>query len=179
MLDIRLTWTKVKIVICLGFTPVFFSPSVPDLQTVNITLRILFRPVPERLPSIFSNLGQDYDERVLPSIVNEVLKAVVVCIFLFYSCVYLNLCSFFCALKYVKSFDNRFSTLFSYRFESPSENYIRRQNWYTGHVYYTSENAGYFYNHINFKNGCVFSPVCIYVASIQSWWWCKFLLQLL
>lgn len=48
-----------------------------DLQNVNITLRILFRPLAERLPQIFTSLGSDYDERVLPSIVNEVLKAVV------------------------------------------------------------------------------------------------------
>jgi prohibitin 1 len=48
-----------------------------DLQNVNITLRILFRPVPEQLPKIYTNLGVDYDERVLPSITNEVLKAVV------------------------------------------------------------------------------------------------------
>lgn len=48
-----------------------------DLQTVNITLRILFRPVPENLPNLYKTLGRDYDERVLPSITNEVLKAVV------------------------------------------------------------------------------------------------------
>jgi len=51
---------------------------VTDLQNVNITLRILFRPIADRLPDIFTNLGIDYDERVLPSIVNEVMKAVVV-----------------------------------------------------------------------------------------------------
>lgn len=48
-----------------------------DLQNVNITLRILFRPMPSQLPKIFSMLGVDYDERVLPSITTEVLKAVV------------------------------------------------------------------------------------------------------
>ncbi|XP_044752136.1 protein l(2)37Cc [Coccinella septempunctata] len=48
-----------------------------DLQNVNITLRILFRPVPDELPKIYSTLGQDYEERVLPSITTEVLKAVV------------------------------------------------------------------------------------------------------
>ncbi|XP_031559373.1 prohibitin-like [Actinia tenebrosa] len=48
-----------------------------DLQTVNITLRILFRPQPQVLPKIYMNLGEDYDERVLPSITTEVLKAVV------------------------------------------------------------------------------------------------------
>ena len=48
-----------------------------DLQNVNITLRILFRPKPDELPGIYTTLGQDYDDRVLPSITNEVLKAVV------------------------------------------------------------------------------------------------------
>ena len=49
-----------------------------DLQTINITLRILYRPKAEILPKIFSTLGLDYEERVLPSITNEVLKSVVV-----------------------------------------------------------------------------------------------------
>jgi len=49
-----------------------------DLQNVDITLRILFRPVETRLPHIYANVGMDYDERVLPSITTEVLKAVVV-----------------------------------------------------------------------------------------------------
>eukprot|EP00096_Caligus_rogercresseyi_P007098 TRINITY_DN2453_c0_g1_i1.p1 TRINITY_DN2453_c0_g1~~TRINITY_DN2453_c0_g1_i1.p1 ORF type:complete len:292 (-),score=100.71 TRINITY_DN2453_c0_g1_i1:199-1017(-) len=48
-----------------------------DLQNVNITLRILFRPSPEALPNIYSTVGVDYDDRILPSITNEVLKAVV------------------------------------------------------------------------------------------------------
>lgn len=48
-----------------------------DLQNVNITLRILFRPIPDQLPRIYTILGQDYEERVLPSITTEVLKAVV------------------------------------------------------------------------------------------------------
>ena len=48
-----------------------------DLQTVNLTLRILYRPVQAELPRIYTELGPDYDDRVLPSITNEVLKAVV------------------------------------------------------------------------------------------------------
>ncbi|KAI0482616.1 band 7 family-domain-containing protein [Xylariaceae sp. FL0804] len=48
-----------------------------DLQMVNITCRVLSRPQVEALPQIYRTLGQDYDERVLPSIVNEVLKSVV------------------------------------------------------------------------------------------------------
>ena len=48
-----------------------------DLQTVDLSLRILYRPVEEKLPEILNNLGVDYDERVIPSIGNEVLKSVV------------------------------------------------------------------------------------------------------
>lgn len=44
---------------------------------VNITCRVLSRPEIAALPQIYRTLGQDYDERVLPSIVNEVLKSVV------------------------------------------------------------------------------------------------------
>jgi len=48
-----------------------------DLQNVSITLRVLHRPQPERLPRIYNEIGIDYAERVLPSITNEILKAVV------------------------------------------------------------------------------------------------------
>ncbi|CAK7201125.1 Prohibitin-2, subunit of the prohibitin complex (Phb1p-Phb2p) [Sporothrix eucalyptigena] len=48
-----------------------------DLQMVNITCRVLSRPDVPALPQIYRTLGTDYDERVLPSIVNEVLKSVV------------------------------------------------------------------------------------------------------
>ncbi len=44
-----------------------------DLQMVNISLRVLSRPQTNNLPLIYRNLGTDYDERVLPSIVNEVI----------------------------------------------------------------------------------------------------------
>jgi len=48
-----------------------------DLQNVNISLRILYRPVPEALPNIFRDIGKEYAEKVFPSITTEVLKAVV------------------------------------------------------------------------------------------------------
>eukprot|EP00941_MAST-03F_sp_MAST-3F-sp1_P004392 g4392.t1 len=48
-----------------------------DLQMVNINLRLLSKPNINGLPIIYRTLGTDYDERVLPSIVNEVLKSVV------------------------------------------------------------------------------------------------------
>ncbi|KAG8802203.1 Prohibitin-2, subunit of the prohibitin complex (Phb1p-Phb2p) [Serendipita sp. 399] len=50
---------------------------LPDLQMVNISCRVLSRPSIQALPNIYRELGTDYDERVLPSIVNEVLKSVV------------------------------------------------------------------------------------------------------
>lgn len=44
---------------------------------VNITCRVLSRPSIDALPTIYRELGQDYDERVLPSVVTETLKSVV------------------------------------------------------------------------------------------------------
>ncbi|CCD25868.2 prohibitin subunit PHB1 NDAI_0G00920 [Naumovozyma dairenensis CBS 421] len=48
-----------------------------DLQMVSLTLRVLHRPNVNELPKIYQNLGLDYDEKVLPSIGNEVLKSIV------------------------------------------------------------------------------------------------------
>jgi prohibitin 1 len=48
-----------------------------DLQMVNIKLRVLWRPVIDELPKLYRELGTDFDERVLPSIGNEVLKSIV------------------------------------------------------------------------------------------------------
>merc|ERR1711990_234915 len=48
-----------------------------DLQMVNISLRVLSRPDANSIPTIHKELGVDYDEKVLPSICNEVLKGVV------------------------------------------------------------------------------------------------------
>lgn len=48
-----------------------------DLQNVSITLRVLHRPDVMKLPIIYQSLGLDYDERVLPSIGNEILKSTV------------------------------------------------------------------------------------------------------
>lgn len=53
------------------------SSGSKDLQMVQISLRVLFRPDPNNLAFVYRRLGKDYDARVLPSIVNEVTKAVV------------------------------------------------------------------------------------------------------
>jgi prohibitin 1 len=48
-----------------------------DLQVVDVRLRVLFRPDAQHLAKIYRDLGTDYDERVLPSVSNEVLKSVI------------------------------------------------------------------------------------------------------
>ncbi|KRY34459.1 Protein l(2)37Cc [Trichinella spiralis] len=72
-------WVQKPIVFDIRATPrnVAVVTGSKDLQNVHTTLRILFRPIPEELPKIYTNIGVDYDERILPSITNEVLKAVV------------------------------------------------------------------------------------------------------
>ena len=44
---------------------------------VNIGLRVLSRPDALQIPVLHKELGIDFDEKVLPSITNEVLKGVV------------------------------------------------------------------------------------------------------
>jgi len=44
---------------------------------VKIGLRVLTRPLPEQLPTVYRTLGENFNERVLPSIIHETLKAVV------------------------------------------------------------------------------------------------------
>ncbi|GFH10925.1 PHB domain-containing protein [Haematococcus lacustris] len=46
-----------------------------DLQMVNMSLRMLSKPDEMQLPAIFKNLGVDWEDRVLPSIGNEVVNA--------------------------------------------------------------------------------------------------------
>jgi len=48
-----------------------------DLQMVTIHVRMLYKPEVAGLPNIHKTLGEDYDERVLPSITNEILKATI------------------------------------------------------------------------------------------------------
>ncbi|PNS20737.1 Prohibitin-2 [Sphaceloma murrayae] len=75
----RLPWFETPIVYDVRAKPrnVASLTGTKDLQMVNITCRVLSRPRVDALPQIYRTLGQDYDERVLPSIVNEVLKSVV------------------------------------------------------------------------------------------------------
>ena len=78
-LHFRVPWFQYPIVYDIRAKPrLIKSPTgSKDLQMVNIALRVLSRPEQSKLPHIYQQLGMDYDERVLPSICNEVLKSVV------------------------------------------------------------------------------------------------------
>lgn len=72
-------WLQQPFIFDIRTKPHTFSSfsGTKDLQMVNLTLRVLLRPEVSRLPDIFKTLGTEYDEKVLPSIGNEVLKSVV------------------------------------------------------------------------------------------------------
>ncbi|VDO07383.1 unnamed protein product [Rodentolepis nana] len=78
-LHFRIPWFQYPIIYDIRSKPrKITSPTgSKDLQTINITVRVLSRPEVSNLPELYRTLGTDFDERVLPSIVNEVLKAVV------------------------------------------------------------------------------------------------------
>lgn len=75
----RIPWIETPVVYDVRARPrnVASLTGTKDLQMVNITCRVLSRPDVTQLPVVHRTLGPDYDERVLPSVVNEVLKAVV------------------------------------------------------------------------------------------------------
>ena len=70
----RIPWFQRPIIYDIRARPkLLTSPTgSKDLQMVNIGLRVLYRPEQQQLPSMYRLLGVDYDERVLPSICNEV-----------------------------------------------------------------------------------------------------------
>ncbi|CAI5796989.1 prohibitin-2 isoform X1 [Podarcis lilfordi] len=78
-LHFRIPWFQYPIIYDIRARPRKISSPTgsKDLQMVNISLRVLSRPNAAELPSLYQRLGLDYEERVLPSIVNEVLKSVV------------------------------------------------------------------------------------------------------
>lgn len=76
---IRIPWLEKAIVYDVRARPrtIASLTGSKDLQMVNISIRVLAKPRVDKLPEIFQTLSLDWDERVLPSIVNEVLKSVV------------------------------------------------------------------------------------------------------
>ncbi|KAF6210325.1 hypothetical protein GE061_013429 [Apolygus lucorum] len=78
-LHFRVPWFQYPIIYDIRSRPRKISSPTgsKDLQMVNISLRVLSRPDSLFLPIMYRQLGLDYDEKVLPSICNEVLKSVV------------------------------------------------------------------------------------------------------
>jgi len=78
-LHFRIPWFQYPIIYDIRSKPRKISSPTgsKDLQMVNISLRVLSRPDAGRIPQIHKEMGTDYDEKILPSITNEVLKGVV------------------------------------------------------------------------------------------------------
>jgi len=78
-LHFRIPWFQYPIIYDIRARPrrIMSPTGSKDLQMVNIGLRVLARPIASTLPKMYQRLGLDFDERVLPSICNEVLKSVV------------------------------------------------------------------------------------------------------
>jgi prohibitin 2 len=76
---VRIPWFQQPTIFDIRTKPkTIRSPTgTKDLQMVDITLRVLYKPDQHKLPNIFKHYGTNYDERVLPSIVNETLKSVI------------------------------------------------------------------------------------------------------
>ena len=51
--------------------------SYTEMQTVKLMVKLLYHPEENQFHNIYTQLGPDYDEKVLPAIVNEITRAVV------------------------------------------------------------------------------------------------------
>lgn len=78
-LHFKMPWIQNAILFDIRSRPRIITTTTgsKDMQTISLSLRVLHRPEVEALPKIYSKLGLDYDERVLPSIGNEVLKSII------------------------------------------------------------------------------------------------------
>mmetsp|Transcript_28873 Transcript_28873/g.77774 ORF Transcript_28873/g.77774 Transcript_28873/m.77774 type:complete len:286 (+) Transcript_28873:118-975(+) len=75
----RIPWVQVPHIMDIRTRPKVISSvtGTKDLQMVNMSLRILSKPDEDKLPLIWKGLGVDWEDRVLPSIGNEIVKATV------------------------------------------------------------------------------------------------------
>jgi len=72
-------WVQQAHIMEVRSEPKVISTETPtkDLQSVRLTLRVLYRPDVEHLPEIYQRQGRDFANRLLPSFGNESLKAIV------------------------------------------------------------------------------------------------------
>lgn len=78
-LNFNIPWFERPIIYDIRTRPVNLQTLTgsKDLQMVTIAIRVLHKPDPNKLVWIYQTLGMRYDERILPSIMNECAKAVV------------------------------------------------------------------------------------------------------
>jgi prohibitin 2 len=78
-LNFNIPWVERPIVFDIRTRPVNLQTLTgsKDLQMVTIAIRVLHKPDANKLVWIYRFLGSNYDERILPSIMNECAKAVV------------------------------------------------------------------------------------------------------
>ena len=78
-LHFKLPWLQWPLIFDIRQRPhTITSPSgSKDLQTVNLSLRVITRPNENSLPEIARNIGPDFDAKILPSLTNETLKSIV------------------------------------------------------------------------------------------------------
>lgn len=78
-LNFNIPWFERPIVYDIRTRPVNLQTLTgsKDLQMVTIAIRVLHKPDPSQLVWIYRHLGVNYDERILPSLMNECAKAVV------------------------------------------------------------------------------------------------------
>jgi len=78
-LNFNIPWFERPIIYDIRTRPVNLQTLTgsKDLQMVTIAIRVLHKPNPSQLVWMYRYLGLNYDERVLPSIMNECAKAVV------------------------------------------------------------------------------------------------------
>jgi len=72
-----ITLWPLPVFIAIPLSTIIDFAAAADLQMVDIGLRVLTRPDPLALPAIYRRLGMDFDDKVLPSIVTEVVKQVI------------------------------------------------------------------------------------------------------
>ena len=74
-LNFNIPWFERPIIFDIRTRPVNLQTLTgsKDLQMVTIAIRVLHKPNPNQLVWIYRYLGRNYDERVLPSIMNELL----------------------------------------------------------------------------------------------------------
>lgn len=78
-LNFNIPWFERPIIYDIRTRPVNLQTLTgsKDLQMVTIAVRVLHKPNPNKLVWIYRTLGMNYDERILPSVMNESAKAIV------------------------------------------------------------------------------------------------------